>query len=326
MSVRILYLKKAYIADEHERRSLVDDMAAFENILTNIFPTISSEVCSITEDGEWLMHGRRVNPQAMLLDYEYVCVFIHGADSAYDRASAELSAHSKNNFFIYDVSDRLFHNAERLHGLIKHNKLNASVKFPHQRHANMKAYNDDVTPVEDIVRAHVRELFLPIHIVETDHRKQIPLIHTKTLAYTPNEFANILHERRHSSDSLTFREHIVGPTVYVIAIPGFRKQKVYTTIPLHYKEVNGAGYWDHIHLTTTENKNVTDAVEQVSSIAFSKQVVVYTLAIHPKRGVFIQSTAPLFDYMIHHPGFFLAAATESGILPTELFVLLRNNS
>lgn len=324
MSVRILYLKKAYIADEYARRSLIDDMAAFENITANIFPEVVSEVCAITEEGEWLVRGKRIVPAVLLMDYEYVAVFIHVGDTAYDLAAGELSAYSNNSFFIYSVSDTLFHNAERLHGLIKANKMHTQIKFPHQKHIDIKAYNEAVTPVEDIVRAHVRDLFLPIHIVDTDHRKQIPYIHTKDLAYTPSEFANKLHDRRHLADSLTLREHIVGHTVYVLTIPGFRHQKVYATIPLVFKEVNGAGYWDTIKLTTAERDAVLQTVEHVSALAFSKQAVVYALSIHPKRGVFIQSTAPLFDYMIHHPGFFFAITAESGILPTELFVLLRD--
>lgn len=324
MSVRILYLKKAHIEDEYVRRSLIDDMAAFENVTSNIFPEVSADVCAITDDGEWLVQGHRVNPQVFLLEYEYVLVFIHAVDKAYDRAAAELSAYSKNVFFIYSVSDALFHNAERLHGLIKANSLHSRIKFPHQKHIDVKAYNEAFTPVEDIVRSHVRELFLPIHIVDTDHRKQIPVMHTKDLAYTPNEFAEKLHDRRHRSNSLTFREHINAPTVYVMTIPSFRHQKVYTTIPLVYKDVDGVGYWDTVRLTDKEREEIAYTVEQVSSLAFPKQSVVYALSVHPKRGVFIQSTAPLFDYMIHHPGFFFAVASESGILPTELFVLLRD--
>ncbi|MEN9604427.1 MAG: hypothetical protein RJB39_112 [Candidatus Parcubacteria bacterium] len=320
MSVRILYLKKAYIEDEYVRQALHDDMAAFKNTTEAIFPDVISEVCAITEEGEWLMHGKRVDPAIFLIDYEYVVVFIHIGDRIYDIASAALSAYSKNNFFIYSVSDTLFHNAERLHNLIK----TLDVKFPHQKHINMKDYNERVISTEDIVRAHVRDLFLPIHIVDTDHRKQIPTMHTKHLAYTPNEFAEILHAKRHQSNALTLREHIVAPTVYVLAIPGLRHKKIYTTIPLIYKEIEGAGFWDTTQLSTKEREAVIGVVEQVSSLAFNKQLVVYALSVHPKRGVFIQSTAPLFDYMIHHPGFFFGAATESGILPTELFVLLRD--
>ncbi len=271
-----------------------------------------------------MIRGKSIDPAMMLTQYEYIIVCIHGGDVAYDRAVAQLSTCTGNVFFLYNVSDSLFHHAERLHTLIQHNLVRGSVKFPHQKHVHMKAYNDAVTSAEDIARAHVRELFLPIQIVDTHHRRQVPMIHNARLAYTPNEFVALIHQHRHDSDSLTLREHISGSTVFVATIPGFRGQNMYTTIPLIYKVVNGVGYWDTVKLSHDERSSLHQTVTDVSSLVFTKQVVVYALSIHPRRGVFIQSTAPMFDYMIHHPDFFFAVASESAIAPVELFVLLRD--
>jgi hypothetical protein len=327
MSARILFIKKAYIEDEAVRASVHDDMSAAAVTLTKIFPETKIDTCAITEEGEWLMHGKSREPFVIFAGYDHVFVFIHSGDKIFDRAEGQVKAYAQNSFFVYRLTDILFHHAERLHALVKTNVQSKRVKFPHQKHVSMKEYNDSFTSVEDIVRKHVRDLFLPIHIIDTEystHPKRVSL--KKDLAYNATEFAEHLHELRHHADSLTFREHIDAHTVYVVSVPHFRNKRIYTTIPLVGKDVNGIWMWDVARLTSGELEEVMHVAEQVSGLVFSKQLVVYALSVHPKRGVFIQSTSPLFSYLIHQPDFFFAAAEESGISPLELCMLLKESA
>lgn len=308
--------------------SVMDDMQAFQSVAKKVHGNteVSIDICAVTEDLEWLMHGKVIDPTMFLCTYQYVVVFVHSGNVVFDVVQGMTSAYSPHTFFMYRLSDTMFHHAERLHTLVKTNQQGKVVKFPHQKHSDMRVYNENFTPVEDIVRAHFRELFLPIDVIDTDHLSHIHVLHKKDLARTASDFATIIHERRHRSDSLTFRENIAGPTVWVVTIPRFRKKDVYTSIPLTWKEVNGLGVWDIVSLTQVQRDEIMSTVEQVSRIAFNNQVVVYSVSVHPTRGVFIQSTAPLMSYFLHQPDFFFNVARESAISPLELFVLLGYNS
>lgn len=323
MSVRVLCIKKAYVEDAPLAASIQYEIESFAGIVAKLFPNVDIETCAVSEDQEWLMHGRTLNPDHLFAKYEYVAVFVHNGD-IYEHVRSYTEAYAKNVFYIYDMADQLFHHAERLQTLLKVHKP-VDARFPHQKHVSMKEYNQNFISAEEIAGAHVRDLFLPIHTLTTSHRDHPQYLQNLSLSYTPQEFVHTIHEYRHRGDNLTFREHISGHTVFVVAIPGFRHSKIYTSIPLMQKKVEHHYVWNTIHLTKTEREAVQRTVTEVSSIAFSNQVVIYTISIHPKRGVFIQSTNPLLTFTLYNPEFFFALCLESGILPTELFVLLRKN-
>lgn len=325
---RILSIKKAFVKDEVLRFSVLEDMALLERFLTELYAgsVVDFDTCGVSEDREWLVKGKVIRPEIQLAEYDAVFVFVHSQDSDFDYIKHILKTTHIKISYVYDRIDQLFHHAERLESLVKtHRSLTYPVKFPHQKHVDIKSYNAEFVPVEDIVKEYYRNLFLPIEVVSTDHRDHIKHIAGLSSAQNPADFAELIHSARHASDSLTFRERISDVHVYVVTIPKFRKEKIYTTLALIRKPVESLYIWDVFRATEKERKDIIDTVKAVSGIAFTHRPVVYTLAIHPKRGVFVKSTNDLLFFAIHHPDFFFDLTKENGIAPLELFESLRYN-
>ncbi len=325
---RILAIKKSFVEDETLRFSVLDDMASLERFLIELYTgsLLDFDTCGISDDREWLVRGRVIYPEIHISEYETVFVFVHGNDKDFEYIKHTLKTVHHNIIYMYDYADRLFHHAERLESLIKtHRSLIYPVKFPHQKHADMRSYNEEFRSVEDIVRDHYRNLFLPIEVVQTEHIHHLKDLDFITPIQTPEAFAEQVHNKRHVFDYLTFREHISDVHVYVVVIPRFRNEKLYTTIALSRKKV-GSGYiWDVFHTSDKIRNEIKQTVSAVSSVVFSKKPIVYTLAVHHKRGVFVKSTNDLITFAIYHPDFFFNLAKENGIAPLELFETLRYN-
>lgn len=325
---RILTIKKSFVEDEVLRFSMLEDMVSLERFLTEVHAgsVLDFDTCGISDDREWFVKGRVIHPEIHISQYDTVFVFVHGTDVDFDYVKHVLKTVHNHVVYIYDYTDRLFHHAERLESLIKtHRSLIYPVKFPHQKHVDMKPYNEEFCSVEDIVRDHYRNLFLPIEVVQTEHIHHLKDLDFITAVQTPEAFAEQIHNKRHTFDYLTFREHISDMHVYVVVVPHFRNEKLYTTIALSRKKA-GSGYiWDVFHTSDKIRNEIKQTVSAVSSVVFSKKPVVYTLAIHHKRGVFVKSTNDFLLFAIHHPDFFFDLAKENGIAPLELFETLRYN-
>lgn len=325
---RILSIKKAFVEDEILRFAILDDMALLERFLTELYTgsVVDFDICGVSEDREWLVKGKTIRPEIQLAEYDAVFVFVHSHDRDFDYIKHVLKAVHIKVSYIYERADQLFHHAERLESLVKtHRSLTYPVKFPHQKHIDIKSYNAKFVPVEDIVKEYYRNLFLPIEVVSTDHRGHIKEVNGIAYAQNPADFAELIHSTRHTSDGLTFREQISDVHIYIVTIPDFRKEKIYTTLALIRKPVNGLHIWDVFRSAEKERKDIINTVKAVSGIAFTHRPVVYTLAIHQKRGVFIKSTNDLLFFAMHHPDFFFDLTKENGIAPLELFESLRYN-
>ncbi len=324
---RILSIKKAFVEDEGIRFAILDDMALLERFLTEVYAgtVVDFDTCGVSTDKEWLIKGRPIHPETTIGDYDSVFVFIHSNDSDFDYVKHILKTTRAKVVYMYDYADTLFHHAERLESLMRtHRSLVYPVKFPHQKHVDLTSYNDTFKSVEDIVRDYYRSLFLPIEVVDTDHKKHPQQLDIAVLE-NPTAFAEEIHKKRHISDKLTFREHISPVHVWVVVIPNFRNERLYTTIALTRKKVGDLYLWDVFRTTDAVRNDIKQTVSAVSTVAFGHKSVVYTLAIHHKRGVFVKSTNDLLFFAIHHPDFFFDLAKENGIAPLELFETLRYN-
>ncbi len=310
---KFLFIKPAHIEDEYLRYNTQEDILSLEQTLIKIYRDISIDICSITFDNEWLIHGRKINPELRLESYDRVFIFIHNSDKTIDIAKANTKLFSNKCTYLYKVEDNMFHHAERLENHVNiNNTSNIKIKFPAQKHINIKKYNDDLVTTPEIVGKYMRQLFLPIHTLPTHH--SIHRAHKDiNLSYNANEFIENLDRLRHKYNELTFREYIDGRHVYMAVIPDFRDEEYYLCLPLIEKNVNGVSMFDVAHLNMIEKEGVKNITENLSKICFPKQAVVYKLSLHGKRGIFIQHTSSVLTYLLYYPDFIFETAGSLGI-------------
>lgn len=316
MSMRFLHIKRAHVADTSLNYEVERDILSNTQLLQKVYGESTHDMCAITEDGEWLMHGRKMNPTVLLHLYTAVFIYIHSPHSTYDAAMLFCKAHAQKSVSVYNAIDVLTHHTERLASLIRTHAL--SVKVPHEVYLDMKMYNDDFVPAETIASAHIRKVFLPVHILPSSHKSHVSDIHTYRLAHTHAELSEHIDSLRHHHTHLTLREKIQGQSVYVVSIPHFREERVYITMPLEMRSVESFIHTQHIQLTKQEKDEVVDVVRNLSQVVFHREAAVYKLNVHSKRGVFIENTFPAYMFMMHNPDFLFALADTHGVSVQDL--------
>lgn len=310
---KFLFIKPASIDDEATRYSTQEDITSLEQTLIKVYKDIDIEICAVSADGEWLMHGRKITPEVRLKTYDRVFVFVHNIDSAIDNIRENTKLFSKAATFLYKAEDEIFHNAQKLEELVRiNNTQNFKIKFPHQIHINAKGYNENATTTGEIVSKYMRQLFLPIHTLETKHSKHKNHKNIK-LSYNAKEFIETIDELRHKFDDITFREYIEGYQVYVAVVPNFKGEDFYTFIPLIEKDVNGIAMFEVAPLSMLEKEGVKNVVKNISQISFQKQPVVYKLSVHQKRGIFVQHSSSLLTYLLYYPDFVFETVGSLGL-------------
>ncbi len=316
---KFLFIKSAHIDDEISRYNTQEDIVSLEQTLVKIYKDIDIEICAVTADSEWLMHGRKITPEIRLKTYDRVFVFVHNIDKTIDSIRQNTKLFAKQTTFLYKAEDEVFHNAEKLSELIKiNNTENFKIKFPHQIHINTKRYNDDAVTTGEIVSKYMRQLFLPVHTLETKHSKYKNHKNIN-LSYNAKEFVENIDLLRHKFDDLTFREYIMGNQVYVAVIPDFKGEDFYTFLPLVEKDINGINMFEVANISILEKEGAKNLATNISKISFQKQPVVYKLSIHPKRGIFVQHSSSLLTYLLYYPDFVFETAGSLG-LDIEEFV------
>lgn len=310
---KFLFIKSAYTPEESVRINIQDDILSLEQTLIKIYKDIDIEISSVTQDGEWLMHGRKITPEVKLKSYDRVFVFVHNIDKAIDNIKQNTKLFAKQVTFLYKAEDEVFHNAEKLAELIKiNNTENFKIKFPHQIHVNTREYNDNAVTTGEIVSKYIRQLFLPIHTLETKHSKHKNHKNIN-LSYNAKEFIENLDLLRHRFDDVTFREYIEGKQVYIAVIPDFKNEEFYTFLPLVEKDINGVAMFEVANLSMMEKEGVKNVVTNISKISFQKQPVVYKLSVHPKRGIFVQHSSSLLTYLLYYPDFVFETVGSLGL-------------
>lgn len=310
---KFLFIKPAYIYDEAMRVNTQDDILSLEQILIKIYKDIDIEISSVTQEGEWLMRGRKITPEIKLKSYDRVFVFVHNIDKTIDNIKQNTKIFAKQVTFLYKAEDEIFHNAEKLAELIKiNNTENYKIKFPHQIHINIKEHNDNAITTGEIVSKYMRQLFLPIHTLETKHSKHKNHKNIN-LSYNAKEFIENLDMLRHRFDDMTFREYIDGKHVYIAVIPDFKDEEFYTFLPLVEKDINGISMFEVANLSMIEKEGVKNVATNVSKISFQNQAVVYKLSVHPKRGVFVQHSSSLLTYLLYYPDFVFEIVGSLGL-------------
>ncbi len=310
---KFLFVKPAHIEDEYLRYNTQEDILSLEQTLIKIYKDISIDICSVTLDNEWLIHGRKITPEIKLKTYDRVFVFVHNSDKVIDFAKNNVRLFAHKYTLLYKVEDQLFHHAERLQKHVNiHNTENYKIKFPHQIHINSKELNDNAVTSGEIAGKYMRQLFLPIHTLATHHslhrsHKDI------NLSYNIFEFIENIDKLRHLHNELTFREYIDGKHIYIAVIPDFRDKDYYLCLPLIEKNVNGVSMFDVANLSMIEKEGVKNIAENISKICFPKQAVVYKLSLHNRRGIFIQHTSSVLTYLLYYPDFIFETAGSLGI-------------
>ncbi len=158
----------------------------------------------------------------------------------------------------------------------------------------------------------MRQLFLPIHTLETKHSKYKNHKNVN-LSYNAKEFIETIDQLRHKFDDLTFREYIEGHQVYVAVIPDFKGQDFYACLPLVEKNVNGISVFEMANLSMLEKEGVYNVVKNISKISFHNQPVVYKLSVHAKRGIFVQHSSSLLTYLLYYPDFIFESVGSLGL-------------
>jgi hypothetical protein len=316
--MRFLHIKRAYTVDESLVYEVQRDLALNMKLLEDVYSESTHDVCSITEDGEWLMHGRIIDPTVVLQLYFVVFIYIHSPSSVYDRAMLLCSAHAQKHVSLYHALDKITHHTERLASLIKTQRILA--KIPHEVYLDMSGYNENHTSSESIAGAHIRNVFLPIHIIPSSYVTHTPYVHTTRLAHTYSELAEHIEAVRHTHTHITLREHIQGDFVYVVSIPNFRDQRTYITMPLVSKSVEGLIHFQEAKLGDVQKKEISHVVENLSRVLFGgSSCVVYKLKAHGKRGIFVEGTIPAYFFMLHNYDFLYTLASSHGVSVQELF-------
>ncbi len=310
---KFLFIKPAHIDDEATRYNVQEDIVSLEQTLIKAYKDIDIEICAVTADSEWLMHGRKITPEIKLKKYDKVFVFVHNIDKAVDNIKENTKLFAKQATFLYKAEDEIFHNAEKLEELVRiNNTENFKIKFPHQIHVSTKEYNENATTTNQIVAKFMRHLFLPIHTLETKHSKHKNHKNIN-LSYNAQEFVENIDSLRHKFDELTFREYIEGYQVYVAVIPDFKGEEFYTFIPLIEKDVNGIPMFEVAPLSMLEKEGVRNIVKNISKISFQRQPVVYKLSVHKKRGIFVQHSSSLLTYLLYYPDFVFESVGSLGL-------------
>lgn len=328
MKPRFLVIKQAYVEDSLKRDSIQQDIGSLISLIAQVYPDAAVEICAVTEEYEWLVHGRNINPNSHLPQYIGVYICMHSADTTYDKVYLSASAYAPRVTCLYNATDMIFHHAEKLAEVIAlHGDVSAiRVKVPHQIHVDIETLNTDCIPSEQIAGKHLRSLFLPIHVMESQsheyvkRKDKVISIEQKRLANNFEEFVQHIDTTRHNGKTVTFREHIKSPEVFFISLPDFRNEHIYNSLGFIHKQVDGRAYWTVQSLAHTHRQEVKDVITHISKILFTNQAVVYALSIHPRRGVFVQYTIPLLHFALQYPEFLRVVAEESGIPLSELFL------
>lgn len=316
---KFLFIKPASMEDEYLRYNTQEDILSLEQTLIKIYKDISIDICSVTQDGEWLIQGRKITPEVRLKSYNRVFIFVHNIDKVIDNVKDTVRLFSHKNTYLYKAEDNIFHHAQKLENHVKINNIeNIKIKFPAQKHIDIKRYNDEAITTGEIVGEYMRQLFLPIHTLPTHHsfykaHKDI------NLSYNAAEFVENLDNLRHKYNELTFREFIDGQHVYVAVIPGFREEDFYICLPLVEKKVNNTEMFEIARLSIFEKEGIKNVVTNMSKICFPKQPVVYKLSIHNRRGIFVQHTSSILTYLLYYPDFVFETIGSLG-LDIEEFV------
>lgn len=310
---KFLFIRPAHIEDEYLRYNTQEDILSLEQTLIKIYRDVSIDICSVTLDNEWLIHGRKITSEIKLKSYDRVFVFVHNADKVNDFVKNNVRLFAHKYTYLYKIEDQIFHHADRLEKHVQiHNTENYKIKFPHQIHIDTKKYNEDTITTGEIVGKYMRSLFLPIHTLPTHHSRH--RAHKDiNLSYNVFEFIENLDNLRHKYDELTFREYIDGRHVYIAVIPGFRDKDYYLCLPLIEKNINGNSVFDIAHLSMIEKEGVKNIAENISKICFPKQAVVYKLSLHDRRGIFVQHTSSVLTYLLYYPDFIFESAGSLGI-------------
>jgi hypothetical protein len=310
---KFLFIKPTYIPEESVRINTQVDILSLEQTLIKVYKDIDIEIASVTQEYEWLMHGRKITPEVKLRDYDRVFVFVHNVDRIIDNIKENTKLFAKQATFLYKAEDEIFHNAEKLAELVKiNNTENFKIKFPYQIHINTKEYNDKLTTTGEIVSKYMRRLFLPIHTLETKHSRYRNHKNIN-ISYNTQEFIENLDLLRHRFDDITFREYIDGKDVYIAVIPDFKNEDFYTFLPLTEKKVNGVEMFEVANISMMEKEGVKNVATNISKISFQKQPVVYKISVHPKRGIFVQSSSSLLTYLLYYPDFVFEAVGSLGL-------------
>lgn len=310
---KFLFIKPAYVENEAEKYDIAHDILSLEQTLIKIYKDISIDICSVTLDNEWLISGRKIDIKNILKKYNRKFVFVHNVDKVFSLIKDNLKHFSDKNTFLYKQEDNLFHHAKKLEEFINiNNTENYKIRFPHQKHINIKAYNDDAITTDQIVGEYMRQLFLPIHTLPTNFSKH--KAHKETnLSYNAQEFIENLDKLRHIYDELTFREYIDGNHIYIAVIPDYKDQDYYLGLPLILKKVNDIEMFDIANISFIEKEGVRNLVTNISKICFNNQAVVYRLSVHKKRGIFVEHTSSLLTYLLHYPDFVFETVGSLGL-------------
>lgn len=316
---KFLFIKPAHIEDEQVRYHTSEDILSLEQTLIKIYKDITIDICSVTIDGEWLMDGRKITPEVKLKTYDRVFVFVHNVDKAIDNIKSNIKLFSHKHTYLYRAEDEIFHNAQKLEELVKiNNTAGFKIKFPHQIHINARECNENAVTTGEIVSKYMRQLFLPIHTLETKHSRHKNHKNIN-LSYNAKEFIENIDNLRHKFDDITFREYIEGQHVYMAVIPGFKDQDFYTGLPLVLKDINGLEVFDVANLSFLEKEGIKNVATNLSKVSFHNQSVVYKLSVHKKRGIFVQHSSSLLTYLLYYPDFVFETAGTLG-LDIEEFV------
>lgn len=317
MSMRFLHIKRAHVVDKALAYQVEKDIASNMTLLEQIYAGCMHDICAITEGGEWLMHGRKIDPTTLLMLYPTTFIYIHSPNTAYDAATLLCKAHAQQYVSIYHAIDAVAHHTERFASLVKTHAMR--VKIPHEVYVDMRAYNENFTTSEAIAAEHIRRVFLPVRIVPSLYRDYVSHMHDDTLAHNHAELSQHIEALRHTHDHITMREHIQGEYVYVVSIPHFRNEDMYITMPITVKQIEGLTHFQITQVGKKEKKEIDQVVKQVSTVLFENKSVIYKVRIHGKRGVFIEGTSPAYYFIIHHHDALFALASSHGIAVRELF-------
>lgn len=311
--MNFLFVKPAHIGDEMTRHTVAEDILSLEQTLIKIYKDVHIDICAVTVEHEWLIHGRKITAETKLKSYDRVFSFVHNVDPVATNVKETLKLFAHTYTHLYKAEDEIFHNSEKLAELIKiNNTENFAIRYPTQKHVNMKEYNDQAVTTLEIVARHMRDLFLPIHTLETNHSKHKNHKHIN-LSYNAKEFADNLDQLRHRFDEMTFREYIDGQQVYVAVIPNYKDGDFYVCLALVEKTVNDIAMFEVANLNMIEKEGVKNIAKNISKISFPHQAVVYKLTVHKKRGVFVQHSSSLLTYLLWYPDFVFETAGSLGL-------------
>ncbi len=315
--MRFLHIKRAYVVDATYTYEVERDLMSNSALLDSVYGVSLHDVCAITENGEWLVQGKKIDPTIFLKSYAIVFVYIHSPNNAYDRAQLMCKAYAEKHVMVYKATDAIAHHAERLASLIETYKLEA--KIPHQIHVDLTDHNQNFTPSEIIAGKHIRNVFLPVHVIPSLYRLHVPDMHKKLLANNHAELSEHIDSLRHANDHITLRSQITGESIFIAAIPGLREKKIYITMPLISKTMGPETFFIPAQLKENQKKELHNVVFDISHILFPTTGAVFALQAHPKRGVFVQATAPLYFFMLHNHNFLQEISETHGIPLKNLF-------